>query len=54
MEKTNWIIYEVSKEWGHSKGALHATQYRTTSVNGQTTARANCTTFSGADTMYNP
>ena len=32
MDKKTWIIYEVNKEWGHNKDALHANQYRPTSV----------------------
>ena len=54
MDKKTWIIDEVNKEWGHNNGVLHATQYCLTSVKGQTTARDNCNTFSGTDTMSNP
>ena len=53
MDKKNWIIDKVNKEWGHNKGALHATQYLSTIVKEQTTVRDNWTTFSGAATMYN-
>ena len=53
MDNTTWIIDEVNKEWVHNKGALHSNQYRTTSFKGKTTARFNCTTFSGTATMSN-
>ena len=54
MDKKTWIIDEVNKEWGHNKGVLHDTQYCPTIVKGQTTARANCNTFVGTDTISNP
>ena len=45
MDKKTCIIDEVNKEWGHNKGALHATQYLSTIVKEQTTVRDNWTTF---------
>ena len=54
MDKKNWIIDELNKEWGHNKGDLIATQYCHNSFKVQTTARANCTAFAGAATMSNP
>ena len=54
MDKKTWIIDEVNKEWGHNKGVLHDTQYCPIIVKGQTTARANCNTFVGTDTISNP
>ena len=54
MDKKTLVIDKVNTEWGHNKGAFHATQYHPTSVKGQTTARANCTTFSGTYTLSNP
>ena len=41
MDKQTCIIDEENKEWGHNKGALHATQYHQTSVKEKTTARTN-------------
>ena len=45
MDKNTCIVNEVDTGWGQNKGAIHATQYRPTSVKGKTTARPNCTTF---------
>ena len=53
MDKKTWIIDEVNKDCIHNEGALHATQYFPTSVKVKTTARTNCTNFSGSDTMSN-
>ena len=54
MDKKTWIIEEVNKEWIHQKGAPHVNQYHPTSVKVKTTERANCITFSGKYTIYNP
>ena len=53
MDNNNWIIDELNTEFGHNKGALYATRYHPTSVKVNTTACANCTTFSGTYTLSN-
>ena len=54
MDKKSWIIDEVNKEWGQNKGAIHATQYRPTSVKGQTTVCSYCHNLIGTYTVSNP
>ena len=54
MYEKIWIVDGVNKEWGHKKGALHATQYQPTSIKGQTTGSANWANFAVTATMSNP